>query len=79
MTGDAFHHLSDALTTGIALIGTLLALFGGLAFASAADWAAIVAAVFMCYNIYHIGWPAMRELLDEVEDTELQDSIRAIV
>lgn len=79
VTGDAFHHLSDALTTGIALIGTLLALFGGGVFQSAADYAALVAAMFMCYNIYHIGWPAMRELLDEVEDTELQDGIRRVV
>ena len=77
--GDAFHHLSDAITTGVALLGTLLALFAGSAFASAADWAALVAALFMCYNIYHIGWPAIRELLDEVEDTELQHGIQTTV
>lgn len=77
--GDAFHHLSDAVTTGIALVGTLVALFAGSRFASAADWAAIVAAVFMCYNIWHIGWPAMRELLDESSDPELEAKIKAII
>lgn len=72
VTGDAFHHLSDAVTTGIALIGTLLALFAGPLWSSVADWAALVASLFMCYNIYHIGWPAMRELLDEAVDTSME-------
>ncbi|MBP9779883.1 cation transporter [Candidatus Gracilibacteria bacterium] len=76
VTGDAFHHLSDAITTGVALLGTLLALFAGENFAQAANYAAIVASVFMLYNIYHIGWPAMRELLDESSDPELEGKIR---
>ncbi|MBX9808920.1 cation diffusion facilitator family transporter [Candidatus Gracilibacteria bacterium] len=79
ITGDAFHHLSDAVTTGIALLGTLLALFGGTIFTSAADWAALVASVFMCYNIYHIGGPAIRELLDERNDIEMEQSIRELI
>lgn len=78
MTGDAFHHLSDAVTTGIALLGTIMALFMGPMFSSAADWAALVAAGFMCYNIYHIGWPAIRELLDERNDPDMELSIRTI-
>lgn len=79
ITGDAFHHLSDAVTTGIALLGTLLALFWWTVFTSAADWAALVASVFMCYNIYHIGWPAIRELLDERNDIEMEQSIWELV
>jgi cation diffusion facilitator family transporter len=79
VTGDAFHHLSDAVTTGIALIGTLVALFAGPTFASAADWAALIAAMFMCYNIYHIGWPAIRELLDEVDDPDMEQAVRDII
>lgn len=43
VTGDAFHHLSDAITTGVALIGTILALFAGPEFSSSADWAALIA------------------------------------
>ena len=77
--GDAYHHLSDAVTTGIALIGTLIALFAGPEFASAADWAALIAGLLMCYNIYHIGWPAMRELLDEVSDPDMESAIRDII
>jgi divalent metal cation (Fe/Co/Zn/Cd) transporter len=30
----------------------------------------------MLYNIYHIGWPAMRELLDESSDPDLESKIR---
>lgn len=67
------------MTTGIALIGTLVALFAGPAFSSAADWAALVAAMFMCYNIYHIGWPAIRELLDEVDDPDMEQAVRVII
>lgn len=75
ITGDAFHHLSDAITTGIAFVGTIMALFMGPMFSSAADWAALIAAWFMCYNVYHIGWPAIRELLDERNDTDMETAI----
>jgi divalent metal cation (Fe/Co/Zn/Cd) transporter len=79
VTGDAFHHLSDAITTGVALVGTLVAIFAGPDFSSAADWAALIASGFMCYNIYHIGWPAIRELLDERNDTDMELSIRELI
>jgi divalent metal cation (Fe/Co/Zn/Cd) transporter len=31
------------------------------------------------YNIYHIGWPAMRELLDEASDPDMERSLREII
>lgn len=79
VTGDAYHHLSDAITTWIALAGTILALFAGPDFSSSADWAALVASGFMCYNIYHIGWPAIRELLDERDDHEMEELIKQLI
>lgn len=79
VTGDAFHHLSDAITTGVALIGTIIAIFAGPMFSSAADWAALIASGFMCYNIYHIGWPAIRELLDERNDAKMEWSISELI
>jgi divalent metal cation (Fe/Co/Zn/Cd) transporter len=33
----------------------------------------------MCYNIYNIGWPAMRELLDESVDTEMETGITHLI
>lgn len=56
-----------------------MALFAGPSFSSAADWAALIASFFMCYNIYHIGWPAIRELLDEVDDPDMESSVRQII
>jgi cation diffusion facilitator family transporter len=79
VTGDAFHHLSDAVTTGIALIGTFLALYAGPHWSSAADWAALIASGFMAINIFHIGWPAIRELLDESVDPDMESSIRTLI
>jgi cation diffusion facilitator family transporter len=79
VTGDAFHHLSDAITTGIALVGTIVAIFAGPDFSSSADWAALIASGFMCYNIYHIGWPAIRELLDERNDPDMEMAIMNLI
>lgn len=33
----------------------------------------------MGYNIYHIGWPAIRELLDERDDHEMEELIKQII
>ncbi len=67
------------MTTAIALVGTLLALFAGASFQSAADWAALLASMFMLYNAFHIGYPAVRELLDETMDGETEIRIREIL
>jgi divalent metal cation (Fe/Co/Zn/Cd) transporter len=53
----------------------LLALFAGASFQSAADWAALLASFFMLYNAFHIGYPAIRELLDEAVDSETESKI----
>ena len=67
------------MTTAIALVGTLLALFAGPSFQSAADWAALLASGFMLYNAFHIGYPAVRELLDEAVDTETEVKIQELL
>lgn len=56
-----------------------MALFMGPIFSSSADWAALIASGFMCYNVYHIGWPAIRELLDERNDTDMELAIRELI
>ncbi|MCU1305503.1 MAG: cation diffusion facilitator family transporter, partial [Acidobacteriaceae bacterium] len=40
---DAWHHLSDALTSGFAFIGISVALIGGKGWEAADDWAALAA------------------------------------
>jgi cation diffusion facilitator family transporter len=76
--GDAMHHLSDAITTGVALVGTLLALYGGTYWARATDYAAICAAMYMAYNAYAIGYPALRELLDESVYTDMETAVHTV-
>lgn len=33
----------------------------------------------MFYNVFNIGYPAVRELLDEYHDTSLEEQIRAFI
>jgi cation diffusion facilitator family transporter len=79
LKGDAMHHLSDAITTAIALIGTMIAVFVWGVYTSAGDYAALVAGCFMLYNAWHIGSPAVRELLDEMVDPEMEDAVGSLV
>jgi len=43
LKGDAWHHRSDAITSGAAAIGITIALIGGEGFEMADDWAALFA------------------------------------
>jgi cation diffusion facilitator family transporter len=82
LKGDAWHHRSDALTSGAAFIGISVALLGGRGFESADDWAALAACGVIAWN----GLRLLRAALDEVMDagvspevTELLKSIAAQV
>lgn len=73
---DAWHHRSDAITSLTAFIGISIALIGGPGYESADDWAALLAALFIGYNAYHIFRPSFGEIMDETPPgdwhTELQ-------
>src|SRR5579863_10101358 len=61
---DAWHHLSDAISSGAASIGIAVALIGGHlvgghGWESADDWAALVAAAIVAYNGAHMLRPAL--------------------
>ena len=75
---DAWHHRSDALTSLAAFIGISIALFGGPGYASADDWAALVASVVIAFNGYQLLRPALGELTDATPDSELEKLIREI-
>ena len=45
LRSDAWHHRSDAITSGAAFIGISIALVGGEQYAAADDWAALIACV----------------------------------
>ena len=73
--GDAWHHRSDAITSGAAAVGITLALIGGKRFAVADDWAALLA----CLIIYYNGFSILRGAFHEILDGEAGEDIHNLV
>jgi cation diffusion facilitator family transporter len=78
LKADAWHHRSDAITSLTAFIGISIALVMGKGYETADDWAALVAAVIILYNSYHIFRPALSEIMDEHMYDELVEEIRVL-
>jgi cation diffusion facilitator family transporter len=76
--GDAWHHLSDALTSLAAAIGILIAIIGGKGYESADDWAALVGSLVIAYNAANLFKPAFNELMDMAPPKELVLEIKEI-
>jgi cation diffusion facilitator family transporter len=74
---DAWHHRSDAITSGAAFIGIALARLGGPGWESADDWAALVAAAIIAINGVHMLRPAIDDLMDRVPEGPVVDQISA--
>ena len=73
--GDAWHHRSDAMTSGAAAAGITLALVGGKWFSEADDWAALLA----CTIIYFNGDSILKGAFHEILDGEAGGDIRTLV
>ena len=82
---DAWHHLSDAVTSGAAFIGIAVAVWGSRVFgdglnevrwAAADDWAALVAALVIAYNGVRLLRPALHDLMDRAPAPDLLGAIR---
>ncbi|MDP1676090.1 MAG: cation diffusion facilitator family transporter [Bacteroidota bacterium] len=78
LKADAWHHRSDALTSGAAFIGISIALVMGEGYETADDWAALVATIIIFYNSYLIFRPAFGEIMDENRYDDLVETIRTI-
>jgi cation diffusion facilitator family transporter len=81
VSADARHHVSDAATSTAAFIGISIALIGsrvngGSGWASADDWAAIVAAAVIAYNGVSMLVPALHDLMDRMPEPEIVNPIR---
>lgn len=76
LKGDAWHHRSDAITSGAAAVGLTLALFMGPGFETADDWAALLSCFFILYNAYLLFRPAWGEVMDENTHHQLIEDIR---
>lgn len=78
LKSDAWHHLSDALTSLAAFLGILIALIGGPGYESADDWAALVACGIILFNGMVLLKEAVNDLMDTAASPEQEAKIRAV-
>ncbi len=71
VTADAQHHRADAITSMAAFFGIAIALIGGEKYASADDYAALIAACIIMYGGVKLLRPAIGDLMDRAPDPGL--------
>ena len=74
---DAWHHLSDALTSGAAFVGITLALIGGPGWEVADDWAALTATGIIVYNGVRMLRTALSDLMDRTPGEDVVGLVQA--
>jgi len=72
---DAWHHRSDAITSGAAFVGISIALIGGTGYEEADDYAALCASLIIIYNAYKLFKPALFEIMDTAPSPEFVKKI----
>jgi cation diffusion facilitator family transporter len=75
---DAWHHRSDAITSGACAIGITIALVGGDGYEAADDWAALLASGIIILNAIRLFKPALAEVMDATVDTDMEARVREI-
>ena len=75
---DAWHSRSDAITSAAAFIGISIAILGGPRYASADDWAALLASAIIAFNSIHLLRSAVAEIMDSAPDPAIENRIRQI-
>lgn len=78
METDAWHHRSDALTSGAAFIGISIALLMGEGYEAADDWAALAACAVIAYNGVRLFRGALVEILDVAAPEPMVQEVRAL-
>ena len=78
---DAWHHMSDAITSAAAFIGISVAIagtrvVGGSGWASADDWAALVASLVIAYNAVNMLRPAVHDIMDRMPGADVVTPVR---
>jgi cation diffusion facilitator family transporter len=73
---DAWHHRSDAITSGAAFIGISVALIGGKGYEAADDYAALLASGVIIFNAYRLLKPALYELTDAAPPPDVIIKVR---
>lgn len=72
---DAWHHMSDAVTSAAAFVGISIALVGGRGWEAADDWAALAAAAIVAYNGVRMLRPALHDLMDRTPEGDVLDRL----
>lgn len=75
---DAWHHMSDALTSVAAFVGISIAILAGPGWESADDWAALAASFLIAYNGVRMMKSASHELMDRAPDAAIVAEVRRI-
>jgi len=75
---EAFHHLSDAVTSGAAFVGISIAVVGGAAYAAADGWAALAASAVIAFNGLRVFRLSLNEVMDIAVPAEMENDVRAL-
>jgi len=75
---DAWHHLSDALTSAAAFVGISTALWMGPGWEAADDWAALFASGVIIFNGVLMLRGALRDLMDRTPDPLIVQQVRTV-
>jgi cation diffusion facilitator family transporter len=70
---DAWHHMSDAVTSAAAFVGISIALLAGPGWESADDWAALLASAIIAYNGYQMLQPGLHDLMDRAPGPDVYE------
>lgn len=75
---EAWHHWSDALTSGAAFVGIAIALLGGPKAIGADNWAALFACVVVVINGVIMVMRAGGEMMDSAVSPAVTDQVRSV-
>jgi cation diffusion facilitator family transporter len=75
---EAWHHLSDAMTSAAAFVGISIAVIGGARYAAADGWAALVASAVIAFNGIKIFRKALNEVMDIAVPRKMDDGVREL-
>jgi cation diffusion facilitator family transporter len=75
---EAWHHLSDAMTSAAAFIGISIAVAGGPAYAAADGWAALAASAVIAFNGATIFMRSLNEVMDIAVPLKMERDVREI-
>ena len=78
LRGDAWHHRSDAITSGAAAIGIAVALAGGPGYEAADDWGALAACVVIVINGVLILRRSLHDVLDGNVSADLHQTLDGV-